>query len=201
MAAAAAAAELLWLLLELNPSLLSAAVCLSLPPSLRPSPAVSLACGQSGGCLGHCVSNVLGQGLSGVTNTQADDLCIWVSLLVGTTTPGNLLCWLWQQQSVVVVTVQCVTVVLLVHGAQHTMHATATNCCRCSELGGDPHHLRTHLWEQVASLQLAKVLVPGDLEHSCCVIGDNGSQQKHIQAGRQTRCECQFRRGECVPRA
>lgn len=54
-------------------------------------PTVALTGGKACSCLGHGVCNELGEWLSGVSNTQANDLCIWVSLLVGTTAPGNLL--------------------------------------------------------------------------------------------------------------
>lgn len=38
----------------------------------------------------HGVCNRLWDGLSGVANPQADDLCIWVLFLVGAPPPRNL---------------------------------------------------------------------------------------------------------------
>lgn len=54
------------------------------------APAVALARGEACCCLGHGISNVLRQRLSGVTNAQADDLRIWMRLLVRAATTGNL---------------------------------------------------------------------------------------------------------------
>lgn len=54
------------------------------------SPAVALTGGQASGRLCHCVCNELGQGLCGVTDAQADDLCIRVCLLVGAAPTGDL---------------------------------------------------------------------------------------------------------------
>jgi len=54
-------------------------------------PTVALTGGKACSCFGHGICNELGEWLGGVSNTQADDLCIWVSFLVCTAAPGNLL--------------------------------------------------------------------------------------------------------------
>lgn len=48
------------------------------------SPAVALLGCKASCCLGHCICNVLREGLGGVSNAQADDLSIRVGLLVRT---------------------------------------------------------------------------------------------------------------------